>query len=178
MKIYIAGGSKSGKSLLAQERAVQLAAGGPLFYVATMIPSDQEDMTRIERHLEERAGLGFQTLEWGRSLKQHMEQVCSEGTYLVDSVTALLLNEMYSVSWDSPDENAPQRCVDGLTALGARAKNLIYVSDCIGSDAACYDVCTELFRAGLAYVDREVAATCDEVVEVCCGTELLYRGRE
>ena len=54
MRVLISGGSKSGKSLLAQELTLRLANGGKRYYVATMIPADEEDRARIRRHLAER----------------------------------------------------------------------------------------------------------------------------
>ena len=39
MTILISGGSKSGKSMLAQELTLRLAGGGKHYYVATMIPA-------------------------------------------------------------------------------------------------------------------------------------------
>ena len=67
MKILIVGGSKSGKSMAAQRIARMLAARGscPAYYWATMEPSDSEDEKRIARHLEARAGWGFETIECG-----------------------------------------------------------------------------------------------------------------
>ena len=56
MKILLVGGSKSGKSGLAQRLCVRLAAGAPMIYWATMEPVDGEDRARIARHLDERAG--------------------------------------------------------------------------------------------------------------------------
>ena len=52
MKIWITGGAGSGKSSLAQELASALAAGGPHYYVATMVPRDDEDRRRISRHID------------------------------------------------------------------------------------------------------------------------------
>ena len=63
MKIWITGGAGSGKSSLAQELAATLAAGEPHYYVATMVPRDDEDRRRISRHIEDRAGMGFRTIE-------------------------------------------------------------------------------------------------------------------
>ena len=40
MKILLVGGSKSGKSGLAQRLCVRLAAGAPMIYWATMEPVD------------------------------------------------------------------------------------------------------------------------------------------
>ena len=53
MKIWITGGAGSGKSSLAQDLAAALAAGGPRYYVATMVPRDDEDRSRIHRHIAE-----------------------------------------------------------------------------------------------------------------------------
>ena len=65
MTVFLSGGCKNGKSALAQTLAVRLADGGPLWYVATMIPRDAEDWNRIRAHVENRKGLGFRTLEAG-----------------------------------------------------------------------------------------------------------------
>ena len=70
MKILLVGGSKSGKSGLAQRLCVRLAAGAPMIYWATMEPVDGEDRARIARHLDERAGWGFSTVECGRALER------------------------------------------------------------------------------------------------------------
>ena len=42
--------------------------GVPLYYLATMIPVDDEDRARIARHLSEREGWGFETIEQGRNI--------------------------------------------------------------------------------------------------------------
>lgn len=102
MTIFISGGCKNGKSTLAEEMARRLAGSGNLYYVATMIPQDGEDMERIRRHVRQRAGKGFQTLEQGRRLEDCLDGACQDGTFLVDSVTALLANEMFPADgpWD------------------------------------------------------------------------------
>ena len=86
--IYLTGGAKNGKSSLGQELACALARrdGLSLFYVATMIAADDEDLSRIARHREDRAGLGFTTLEHGRDLAGLAEK---SGFYLVDSIVYL-----------------------------------------------------------------------------------------
>ena len=57
MSTYISGGCKNGKSFYAQR--VAQAGGAPLYYVATMIPHDDEDRARIVRHRQARAGWGL-----------------------------------------------------------------------------------------------------------------------
>ena len=150
MKILLLGGSKSGKSGLAQRLCVRLAAGAPMIYWATMEPVDGEDRARIARHLDERAGWGFSTVECGRALERAAlpERAC----VLFDSVTALLANEMFSGA--QPDAAAPERAAQELLALSCRAAHLVCVCDDIFRDGAAYDEWTEHYRSGLARVCR------------------------
>ena len=63
MNYFLSGGAKNGKSSLAQR--IVCAQPGPRYYLATMIPHDDEDLLRIQRHIDDRAGLGFTTVECG-----------------------------------------------------------------------------------------------------------------
>ena len=103
MSTYISGGCKNGKSFYAQR--VAMTGGTPLYYVATMIPRDGEDLARIRRHRDERAGWDFETLECGRDILSCLDSADPKGSFLLDSVTALLSNEMFSA--EGRDE--PQR---------------------------------------------------------------------
>lgn len=93
MRILLVGGSKSGKSHLAQELCRKL--GGKLYYWATMEPTDLEDLGRIERHVLDRDGWGFTTVECGRYLRDALPHIQPDSTVLFDSVTAYLANEMF-----------------------------------------------------------------------------------
>jgi len=177
MTVLISGGAKNGKSSLAQELAVQLAAGGSLYYVATMIPADGEDEERIRRHIADRDGMGFETIECGRDILSCLEKADENGTFLLDSATALLLNEIFPDPTSCEmDESAPKRCAEGLCEFARRVKNAVIVSDCIYSDAALYDEVTEAYRRGLAHVDRQLARVCDTVLEVSAGQVILHKG--
>ena len=61
MNVFISGGCKNGKSHFAQREAKRQAdaCGRPLYYVATMIPADDEDRERIKRHIADRGRLGI-----------------------------------------------------------------------------------------------------------------------
>ena len=172
MSTYISGGCKNGKSFCAQR--IARALGSPLYYVATMIPHDDEDRARVARHRTERAGWGFETLEQGRDILQCLTHADPHGTFLLDSVTALLSNEMFSAS--VMDEEAPARIADALEAFIRRAPNTVLVSDFIFSDAMLYDEWTEAYRRGLAYIDRRLAAVCDNVIEVASGQFIVHKG--
>ncbi len=172
MSTYISGGCKNGKSFYAQR--VAKAGGAPLYYVATMIPHDAEDQARIRRHRDERAGWGFQTLECGRDILSCLDHADPGGSFLLDSVTALLSNEMFTP--EGIDMDAPKRIAGALEAFVARAPNTVLVSDYIFSDALLYDDLTEAYRRGLAAIDLRMAACCDNVIEVVAGQFIVHKG--
>jgi len=177
MKVFISGGCKNGKSTLGQDIAKALQGEGRLYYVATMIPGDDEDRERIRKHLENRAGMGFETLEVGRDLCSCLEIADPEGSFLVDSVTALLLNEMFPDSHSGlARENAGEYCAEELRRFASRVKNAVFVSDYIYSDAARYDEFTEYYRRGLALCDRTLAGLCDTVAELCAANVIIHKG--
>ncbi len=172
MSTFISGGAKNGKSFYAQR--IAKSAGTPLYYVATMIPHDAEDDARVLRHRAERAGWGFETLECGRDILSCLERADAGGSFLLDSVTALLSNEMFAP--DGIHADAHLRLADELEAFVRRAPNTVLVSDFIYSDAALYDDLTEAYRAALAHVDRRLARCCDNVLEVVAGRVVVHKG--
>ena len=174
MRVFISGGAKNGKSGLAQDLAVQLANGGLRYYVATMIPVDEEDRDRIRRHVADRDGLGFETVECGRNILSCLDRVDRSGSFLLDSATALLMNEMFHDG--TVDEQAGERCARELAEFVRSVKNAVIVSDGIYSDAARYDQITELYRKSLAHVDRTLARVCDTVIEMTAGQQIIYKG--
>ncbi|MBE6989479.1 MAG: adenosylcobinamide kinase/adenosylcobinamide-phosphate guanylyltransferase [Ruminococcaceae bacterium] len=175
MTILLSGGAKNGKSALAQDLVVRLASGGRRYYVATMIPVDGEDRERIRRHVEDREGLGFESIECGKNILSCLEGAEPEATFLLDSTTALLMNEMFTDN-GAVDGTAGERCAAELVRFAAAVKHAVIVSDGIYSDAARYDEVTELYRRGLAYIDRELAQVCDTVVELAAGCQIIHKG--
>ena len=172
MSTFISGGCKNGKSFYAQRIAQQ--GGRPLYYIATMIPHDDEDQARIRRHRQERAGWGFETLECGRDILSCLDRADPRGSFLLDSVTALLSNEMFAPEGIHSD--AHLALADDLAEFVRRAPNTVLVSDYIYSDAMLYDELTEAYRAALAHIDRRLARCCDNVIEIVSGQILLHKG--
>ena len=174
MTVFISGGAKNGKSTLAQDVTVALSKGGKRYYVATMISTGAEDDERIRRHIADRDGLGFETVECFRDILSIADP---EGTYLVDSVTALIQNALFPVEKNyEMDLAAARQCAEDLAAFASSVKNVVFVSDYIYSDAQRYDETTEAYRQCLAEADRRLAKICDTVVEVAAGQRILYKG--
>lgn len=177
MNVLISGGCKNGKSNFAQDIAVKLSSEGNRYYIATMIPYDKEDHDRIAHHIKDRANLGFTTLELPRNISSCLTLAKPNATFLVDSITALLLNEMFPETHTvEADPNAVNRCLIDLLTLTKEAKNAVFVTDYIYSDAIRYDAFTENYRACLATLDCALAKECDVVIELCAGNIIFHKG--
>lgn len=178
MTVFIVGGSKSGKSDFAQEVALKLANGGRHYYVATLMPTDNEaDQAIIRSHLHRRDGMGFETIECGRNILSCLESANRTGTFLLDSVTTLLSNELYPVEkLYEPNETAAKRCCKDLEAFILRVSNAVIVSDDLFRDAVRIDAGTDLFRQHLGRIHCCLAAKCDVVLEMAFGNLIVHKG--
>ena len=177
MTIFLSGGAKSGKSSLAQELTLALAQGNTRYYVATMVPVDEEDHLRIRLHLADREGMGFETIECGQDLLSCLSRIRPGCAFLIDSATALLQNAMFPPEKGyAMDLQRARKCADDLTAFLKAVPNAVVVSDYIYSDALRYDESTECYRRCLADIDRTLARVCDTVIEVFAGQITIHKG--
>lgn len=177
MTVFISGGAKCGKSTLAQNLTVALANGGKHYYVATMISSGKEDDERIRRHIADRDGMGFETVECFQNILDCLEIADANGAFLVDSVTALLQNSLFPAEKNYDlDLDAAKRCSDELVEFAGKVRHAVFVSDYIYSDAEIYSETTERYRKCLADIDRRLAQVCDTVVEVAAGQYIVHKG--
>ncbi|MCR5763323.1 MAG: bifunctional adenosylcobinamide kinase/adenosylcobinamide-phosphate guanylyltransferase [Treponema sp.] len=176
MNILITGGVKNGKSHLAQSLCCSLSLHGRRFYVATMLPTDSEDLKRIERHVYDRKDLGFETVECAINIQNavipDMQDI--QNCVLVDSLTALLANEMFLNG--TYIEDASDKVSKDLVSFMHSVKNAVFVSDGIYSDSIQYDDITDSYRAGLALCEKVLAAECDCVIEMFCGLPIVHKG--
>lgn len=177
MNIFISGGAKNGKSMYAQHLTKKMSEDGrKLYYIATMDPVDEEDEIRIQRHIKDREGWGFETIEQPIDMsKIYEKEIDLNGAFLFDSVTALLSNEMFKKD-GSVDTLAHKKIAKDLVEFAEKTGNTVFVSDYIYSDARRFDELTEKYREALAYIDRELCKVCDTVVEVSYGKMNIHKG--
>ncbi len=161
MIVFILGGVKGGKSMFAQHLARLVSPGAPLYYFATMIPGDAEDAKRIRRHIHDRSGWGFNTVEEGISFRKGMAGIPTNATVLVDSITAYVQNNVFSPKGQTADE-AMFADIDSLTE---RAADAIIVSDYIFSDALDYPESVTAYLRTLGEVHKYIASRADMVLE-------------
>ena len=114
-------------------------------------------------------------MECGRNILHSLTAARPEGTFLLDSVTALLSNEMFPAE-GGMDRQAPLRVAQQLKDFCQQVGHAVLVSDYIYSDARRYDPWTETYRRGLAEIDRTLANCCDAVGEVCAGNLYWHKG--
>ena len=177
MTYFISGGAKNGKSTLAQDLTVALSKGGKHYYIATMISTGHEDDDRIRRHIADRAGMGFETVECFTNIMDCLKTADQNGVFLVDSVTALIQNTLFPVEKNyEMDLPAADRCADELVEFAHAVRHAVFVSDYIYSDAERYSESTEAYRKCLASIDRRLAAVCDTVIEASAGQFILHKG--
>ena len=155
---------------------MQLARGGKRYYVATMIPVDLEDRERIRKHVADREGLGFETIECGSDVLSCLNYD-KNGSFLLDSVTALLQNVMFPREKNyEMDAKAAETCAQDVVTFAKSVANAVIVSDYIYSDAQRYDESTECYRKSLAKIDRLLAQVSDTVIEVSAGQLIFHKG--
>lgn len=144
-----------------------------MIYWATMQPLDSEDEDRIAAHLLDREGWGFTTIECGRALESAFDRVPNDSAVLLDSVTVLLANEMFS---ENIDEQAGARTAQSLLALGEHVHTLVCVCDELWREEEAYGEGTVLFRRQLAEVCRKLVEEFDVVCEVVAGILHVWKG--
>ena len=173
MTWFLSGGSKSGKSMLAQRIAKRLPA--PHYYLATLRPTDAEDRAIVSRHLKERDGWGFATIECERGILSALDLAPQNGTFLLDSVTALLANEMFRPD-GSVDRSAGKRVADELCRFAELSENAVFVADFVFSDGRDYGSLTETYREALGLVGVQLAQVCENVAELSAAIPIWYKG--
>lgn len=177
MIVYISGGCKNGKSKIAENIAYILKQNNDdFYYIATMKPVDKEDNQRIKKHREDRKNMFFNTIEIHNNIKI-LEDICNlNSTFLLDSVTALLVNEMFINNIFIKD--AYKKVCEDLLYIISKIKNIVIVSDYIYSDSIIYDKVTNNYKKGLAFIDKALAKKSDILIEVCYSNIILHKGKE
>lgn len=169
MNILVTGGSASGKSGYAEALAQRL--GGPLCYIATMRPWDDECLRRIEKHRLQRAGKGFETVECYGDLTD--AALPARGTALLECMGNLTANVLFG---DCPPPDPEEAVWRGICHVGAQCEHLVVVTNEVFSDGRSYDAQTTRYLQLLARLNSRMGRDFDRVVEVVCGIALAQKG--
>lgn len=157
MIVFVLGGTRSGKSEVAERVAAQL--GEPVTFVATAVVTDANLQARVEAHRARRPET-WTTIEATTDLPEVIRAL--EGTVLVDSLG----------TWVA---NAPEMSVDVealVAALAARTEPTVLVSEEVGLSVHPATDAGRRFTDALGDLNRAVAAVADRTLFVIAGQAL------
>jgi adenosyl cobinamide kinase/adenosyl cobinamide phosphate guanylyltransferase len=171
--LLVLGGTRSGKSSFGIRRATELAAGGPVTYLATAIRGDPELDERIERHRRQRPET-WPTVEVRLDLPSALRAAGSTAPILLDGLT-LWLSALSGSRLTDVDALLAGPVAAGLDALAAHRAPVVVVSDEIGLGMVPMDPVARSFRDLQGIVHQRLAEVADEVVLMVAGLPLALK---
>lgn len=169
MTIIVTGGSKCGKSSYAER--ILSGFEGRKIYIATLKPYGSEEQKIIGRHILQRDGKGFETLECYTDIQ---DAAVPEGSaVLLECAGNLLANEMFS---GQGMVYPAEKIVNGLRELSQRVRLLVIVTNQVGSDGIDYSEGTAAYIEELGRINSGIAGFADSVIECVFGIPLLLKG--
>ncbi len=159
---FVTGGARSGKSAYAERLAARL--GGPVTYIATLEPLDDEMRARIARHQQQRPD-AWRTVEAPRSLSQVARAVPTGDTLLIDCLSLWVSNRLIDLGTGDPLPEAITALEVTLVeethalvgVLKARTGTSILVSNEVGSGLVPEYALGRAYRDLLGVVNQEAA---------------------
>ena len=172
MTILITGGSKCGKSSVAE--SLLNGFPGEKYYIAAMEPYGEEAQRAIARHREMRRGKGFRTIERPRDIGElelpgDSRSCCA----LLECLTTLCANEMFSAEGITDPSD---KIICGLKRLSEKVGKLVIVTNEVAADGIEYPAETMEYIRIMSRLNSRVAALADTVTECVCGIPLTLKG--
>ena len=169
MVTLILGGSGSGKSAYAEDYLLRMAADKKKYYIATMQVWDAEMQAKVDRHHRLRQGKGFTTMEQPTALEQAVTQMEPGGAALLECMSNLTANEMFSGEQPADRQTVIAEILRGVDVLRKQVDPLVIVTNNVFEDGIVYDSATMEYIEALGRINERLAAEADEVVEVTAG---------
>ena len=174
----IIGGSGSGKSAYAEDYMVSISEDRKKYYIATMQIYDEEGKRKVERHRMLRGGKGFSTIEQPVDIGKAAEKMEAEDrTALLECVSNLTANEMFSGEVPGTEEAITEKIVGGIAVLNRELTHLVIVSNNVFEDGNVYDKTTMAYIRAMGRINQKLAEMADEVVEVVVGIPIVIKDK-
>ncbi|MBR4719429.1 MAG: bifunctional adenosylcobinamide kinase/adenosylcobinamide-phosphate guanylyltransferase [Lachnospiraceae bacterium] len=184
MMILIVGRPDSGKSLKAEELAMDMSADDKRIYLATMIPYGEEGVIRVTKHKKLREGKGFVTVERTRDVGALSDVYgyingvkASEATVLLECMANLCANVMFNDNDNDckrlSEDDTLRYVVNDILMLKDKVKNLIVVTnEFISEDDFDHD--TLSYINVMNRINRALARESDRIYDITEGTWKIY----
>ncbi|MFL6518272.1 MAG: bifunctional adenosylcobinamide kinase/adenosylcobinamide-phosphate guanylyltransferase [Bacillus sp. (in: firmicutes)] len=181
--IFITGGVRSGKSSFAERKAAEMArkTRGRLNYLATGVPSDPEMKERIDKHRRDRSTgtCQWRTHEQSVQIGKIADVFNAEDVVLVDCVTTLLNNELFSSKqkWDERFLSAvEEHIVNGINSIKNHAGTLIVVSNEVLNEPLGSNEMVYTYGRLLGNIHQYFVREADQVFLVEAGIPIIMKG--
>jgi len=168
MLILITGGSKCGKSALAEKILSEYTT--LKYYIATMRPFGKDAHEAIERHRRMREGKGFVTVEKYTDI--HEIIFPPKSCALLECIGNLCANEMF----EKKECDTVDKILKGITNLQKYCSVLVIVTNQVGEDGIFYSHGTMKYIETMGKLNQRIAAKADCVVEVVFGIPVVLKG--
>lgn len=179
MMTLIIGGSGSGKSAFAEDYLLSVSEDRKKYYIATMQVCDAESREKVNRHRRLRGGKGFVTIEQPADIERAAEKMeGAEVTALLECVSNLTANEMFSGETPETKEAVAAKIVEGIESLDRRVSRLVIVSNNVFEDGKVYDTATTEYIRVMGSINEKLADMADTVIEVVVGIPLVIKGED
>lgn len=168
MLVLITGGSKNGKSAIAEKIIAQYDL--PRFYIATMEPYSIEASAIIERHQKMRAEKHFTTIEQYTNI--HQIHIPRNSAVLLECIGNLCANEMFSKRIENPID----KILCGIEHLRQNSEIAVIVTSQVGDDGISYPIETMQYIKNIGIINRKIAEISDVVIEAVYGIPIFLKG--
>ncbi len=165
MLTFLVGGARSGKRTLAVELGVRHA--GPVAFLATAEPFDDDLRDRVARHRAERPG--WPTIEAPVELAAAVRGTAPDALVIVDCLTVWMGNLFHHL----PDPAARElACSDLVAALEGRSGPTVVVSNEVGLGLHPDTAIGREYRDELGRLNQRVASVADRSLLLVAGRAL------
>ncbi len=168
----ITGGSRSGKSGLALQKARSYSRK---IFLATAEVTDPEMAKRIRKHRDKR-GSEFLTVEEPLYLAEALRKNAEAEIILVDCLTFWLNNLIHHFATETP--RIEKEIKEFLNVIEEKPVSLILVTNEINMGVIAPDPVTRRFVDRQGWLNQEVARRADEVVFMVAGLPQILKGNE
>lgn len=180
MILFVSGGARSGKSDIAEQRAVSAAGSSPCYYLATADVYDDEMVERVARHRQSRQeqwqNVQWKTIEAPLRIDQAIAKVPDGGAVLLDCLTLWASQVLYAS--ELSEEEGLALLASTLSDARARSVHLVIVSNDINEALPPTDAETWRYLVFLQRAHCWVAKEADSVLEVVAGCAMQWKHQE
>ena len=175
----VTGGTRSGKSAYAQKCAEEYE--GVKLYIATCPRIDAEMDERICKHIEERAGRGWDTVEEQVELAKIIQDYSPKKVILIDCLTLWINNLLFRAEQHGKkleEKDLIILCSDLIEVSLKHSGRIFFVTNEIGSGIVPENSTARHYRDLVGRCNQLIAEKASKVVLVCCGIPLTIKNTQ